>query len=202
MRTLIPESDLQNGVSRLARQISEDYDGKPLAIVGLLQDSIVLLADLMKLMYVPSQMCIVQTRAVHSGPDKPTSLDIDDQTARIVHNRHVLVVDDVLESGFSLLDVVCQLDDLAPLSVRSAVLLRKEGQHEVHIEPDYVVFDVPNEVIVGYGLDYRGNYRHLPYIAALDPADIVVDEDARHLPHSSDVAQRRGAWSTSGEEFV
>ena len=171
MRTLISETELQRGVGELARQISDDFSGKPLAIVGLLQDSIVLLADLMKLMYVPSHMCIVQTRANHEGPDKP-ALVIDHQVARIVQNRHVLVVDDILDSGFSLLDVICQLDDLGALSIRSAVLLRKKGKQEVEHEPDYVVFDVDDEVIVGYGLDYEGSYRHLPYVAALDPSDM------------------------------
>ena len=175
MRTLITESELQSGVGRLARQISDDYEGKPLTIVGLLQDSIVLLADLMKLMHVPSQMCIVQTRSAHVGPDKPTSLAIDEQIARMVDHRHVLLVDDVFESGQSLLDVICQLDDLGPLSIRSAVLLRKKDRQKVLHEPDYVVFDVPDEVIVGYGLDYRGTYRHLPYIAVLDPPDFEID---------------------------
>ena len=133
------------------------------------------MADLMKLMHIPSQMCIVQNRSAHVGPDKPTSLTIDDQVARMVHQRHVVLVDDVLDSGLSLLDVICQLDDLGPLSIRAAVLLRKKDRQELLREPDYVVFDIPDEVVVGYGLDYRGMYRHLPYIAALDPADLEIE---------------------------
>lgn len=174
MREIVSETELKQGVERLAQQLSDEYRGKPLTIVGILQDSIVLLADLMRLMDIPSQMCIVHSRRAHFGPDQPGALEIDEHTANVVNGRHVLIVDDVLDTGWSLFELVCELDNLNPLSVRSAVLLRKEQRQDVSIAPDHVVFDIPNEVIVGYGLDCDGFHRNLPYIAALDPEDVAA----------------------------
>ena len=174
MRQIISETELEEGVRRLAQRISEDYDDQPLTIVGILQDSIVLLGDLMRRMEIPSHMCVVHTRRAHFGPGQPATLDVDDHTANVVNGRHVLIVDDVLDTGWSLFELTCALDNHNPLSVRSAVLLRKRNRQEVTVVPDYVVFDVPNELIVGYGLDCEGFYRNLPYIAALDPEDAAA----------------------------
>ena len=176
MREIISEGELKDGVRRLAEQLSAEYRGKPLTIVGILQDSIVLLGDLMRQMDIPVQMCIVHSRKAHFGPGRPYALDIDEHTADIVRGRDVVVVDDVLDAGWSLLEIICELDGLQPRSLRSAVLLRKQGQQEVTLEPDYTVFEIPNEVVVGYGLDCRGYYRNLPYIAALDPEDFEPSE--------------------------
>ena len=174
MREIISETKLRDGVRRLARRISNDYYDQPLTIVGILQDSIILLADLMRLMDIPSQMCVVHSRRAHFGPDQPATLDIDSHTANVVNDRHVLIVDDVLDTGWSLFELTCELDNHNPLSVRSAVLLRKHERQEVTGVPDHVVFDVADEVIVGYGLDCNGFYRNLPYIAALDPEDVAA----------------------------
>ena len=89
-----------------------------------------------------------------------------------IAGRDVLLVDDIFDTGQTLFEVIGELDQFDPRSIRSAVLLLKQGKQEVPIVPDYVGFEIPDEFVVGYGLDYRDAYRNLPYLAALEPADI------------------------------
>jgi hypoxanthine phosphoribosyltransferase len=171
MKTLITENELHEGVARLAQQISEQYRGKPLMMIGILQDSIVLMADLMRMMDIPSQVRIVQPVVDHVGPERPTRLFLDMTTAEAIHNHHILIVDDVLDTGFTLRELMYQVDEVDPMSVRSAVLLCKRGRRKTLAGPNYVVFEIPDEIVVGYGLDYQGRYRRLSHIAAIEPQD-------------------------------
>jgi hypoxanthine phosphoribosyltransferase len=100
---------------------------------------------------------------------------IDDKLLPNLAGRDVLVIDDIFDMGHTLVEVIAQLAKHAPRSIRSAVLLRKTGRSEVAIEPDYVAFDIPDEFVVGYGLDYEDRYRNLPYVAALETADLTRD---------------------------
>jgi hypoxanthine phosphoribosyltransferase len=92
-------------------------------------------------------------------------------TAEAIHDHHILIVHDVLETGFTLRELMYQVDESSPVSVRSAVLLCKRGPRKALVGPNYVVFDIPDETVVGYGLDYEGRYRCLSYIAAIEPQD-------------------------------
>jgi hypoxanthine phosphoribosyltransferase len=89
-----------------------------------------------------------------------------------IEGRDVLLVDDIFDTGHTLSELVPQIDDLGPASIRTAVLLMKQGQCKVDRKPDFVGFEVPNEFVVGYGLDYNDHYRNLPHIAVLEPADL------------------------------
>lgn len=177
MKILVSQNELQDGVARLAQRISDEYRGKPLMLIGILQDSIVLLADLMRRMDMPSQMRVLQPVCHHEGPDRPNHLCVDRTTAEAVQNHHILIVDDVFDTGLTLLETMCQVDDLCPLSVKSAVLLYKRGRQETLAGPDYVVFEIPDETVVGYGLDYHGHHRQLPHIAALEPHEMLGSDD-------------------------
>jgi hypoxanthine phosphoribosyltransferase len=95
-----------------------------------------------------------------------------------IRGRHVLLVDDIFHTGNTIWELIPQLDELGPESVRVAVLLRKEGQCRVPKQPDFVGFDIPNGFVVGYGLDYEDRYRNLPYVAMLEP-----QETGGSLPH-------------------
>ena len=95
-----------------------------------------------------------------------------------VRGRHVLLIDDIFHTGKTLWDMIPQIDELGPSSIRSAVLLQKEGQSTVSIKPDFVGFTIPNEFVVGHGLDYRDQYRWLPYVAALEPSDYEEGSNA------------------------
>jgi len=105
-----------------------------------------------------------------------------DVLASSILNRHVLVVDDIFDTGRTLWDLIPQIDDLGPISVRIAVLLQKEGRREVPLKPDFTAFTIPNEFVVGYGLDYCDKYRNLPYIAALEPQEMEEAESKSAAP--------------------
>ena len=173
VKTVLTEQQIRSGIKQLAGQISKHYGPQPLTIVGVLTGSIVLLADLMRLMEIPAQIRIVQPVIDHSGPDRPTQLCLDSRTAEAIRNHHVVVVDDVFVTGFTLLEMLCQVDQFGPLSVRSAVLVRKVGPDKPLTLPDLAVFQIPPTIVVGYGLDYHGRYRHLSHIAELEPHDIT-----------------------------
>jgi hypoxanthine phosphoribosyltransferase len=176
MKILLTEDQLREGIRRMAGEIQKHYDDKPLTIIGVLVGSVVLVADLIRLLSAPVRVDMVQARC---DPAKgvcmgPLAID-EDLLSFGVRGRNVLLVDDIFDSGRTLWDLVPQIDELGPTSVRSAVLLQKEGQCQVTMKPDFVGFTIPNQFVVGYGLDYRDRYRNLPYVAALEPNDLAEE---------------------------
>ena len=175
MRTLLTEDEIRVGVERLAGRLRADYDQRPLTIVGILTGSLIMLADLIRQLDNPLRVALVRASQSHAENERRTALVIDDKLLPNLAGRDVLVVDDIFDTGHTLVEVIAQLAKHAPKSIRSAVLLRKSGRSEVAIEPDYVAFEIPDEYVVGYGLDYEDRYRNLPYVAALEPADMTRD---------------------------
>jgi hypoxanthine phosphoribosyltransferase len=173
MKTLLTEEQLREGIRRMAGEIQKYYEGKPLTIVGVLMGSVVLLADLIRLLPIPLQVELVQARSYRGGSVRPGPLVIStDLLSNGIQGRHVLLVDDIFDTGHTLWELIPQIDDLGPASVRSAVLLQKEGRVETPMKPDFVGFKIPDEFVVGYGLDYRDQYRNLPYVASLEPSEL------------------------------
>lgn len=173
MKVLLTEEQIQAGIRQLADKIEAHYQGRPLTIVGILIGSVVLLADLIRLLKMPLRVDLVQARSYHGNSIKPGPLVINtDLLSTSVQGREVLLVDDIFDTGHTLNDLVPQLDELGPSSVHTAVLLRKQGRSEVSMTPDFVAFDIPDEFVVGYGLDYDDHYRNLPYIAILEPEEL------------------------------
>jgi hypoxanthine phosphoribosyltransferase len=174
MKILLNETQLHEGISRLAGEIQKHYEDKPLTIVGVLIGSIVLVADLIRLLPIPLQVDLVQARSYRGKSTRPGPLSLNtDLLSSSIQGRHVLLVDDIFDTGNTLWELIPQIDELVPSSVRSAVLLQKEGQCKVAMKPDFVGFTIPNEFVVGYGLDYHDQYRNLPYIAALEPGELA-----------------------------
>jgi hypoxanthine phosphoribosyltransferase len=173
MRILLTEEQLQEGIRRLAGEIQKHYGERPLTMVGVLIGSVVLLADLVRLLNMPLRLELVQARCDREKGVCLGPLAIDaDLLSFGVQGRHVLLVDDIFDTGRTLWDLIPQIDELGPASIRSAVLLQKEGKCQVAIKPDFVGFTIPNEFVVGYGLDHRDMYRNLPHLAALEPHEI------------------------------
>jgi hypoxanthine phosphoribosyltransferase len=173
MKTLISEEKLSRRVVELAAEIRQHYEGRPLTIVGVLIGSVVFLADLIRRLDLPLRVELVQARSYRNGDTRPGPLVINlDLLSSDVRGRDVLLVDDIFDTGNTLWELLPQIDELGPTSVRTAVLLRKEGRCQVPMKPDFVAFDIPNTFVVGYGLDHRDMYRNLPYVAALEPADL------------------------------
>jgi len=175
MKTLLSEEQLRDGIRQLAEKIHSHYQGKPLTIVGVLIGSLVLLADLIRLLDMPIRVELVQARSYRNGT-RPGPLVLNtDLLSGDIRGRDVLLVDDIFDTGHTLWELIPQIDELGPASLRSAVLLLKQGQCVVDLKPDFVGFEVPNAFVVGYGLDYRDHYRNLPYVAVLEPQDMQDD---------------------------
>lgn len=173
MKVLITEEQLREGTMRLAEQVRIHYEGRPLTIVGVLIGSVVLVADLIRRLDLPLKVDMVQARSyqgTHPGP-----LTINTDMLRDIRGRDVLLVDDIFDTGNTLDELIPQFDELGPTTIRTAVLLRKQGRSQVSRQPDFVAFDIPDVFVVGYGLDYCDHYRNLPYVAALEPHEITEE---------------------------
>jgi hypoxanthine phosphoribosyltransferase len=179
MDVLLSAERIQARVGELARQIAQDYHGQPLTIVGVLTGSLIFLADLVRRLDLPLRIGLLQASSYRGAVTAPGELRVGPDLVPDVRGRHVLLLDDILDTGQTLAHLVRHLHDLGPLSVRVAVLLRKLGRQTVVLEPDYFGFDIPNAFVVGYGLDYNDEYRNLPYLAVLP----VGATEATRDPH-------------------
>jgi hypoxanthine phosphoribosyltransferase len=177
LKILLSEQQLRGGVARLADEINEHYRGEPLTIIGVLTGSVVLLADLIRLLTMPLRVGVIQARSYRGTSTTPGELTIQADLLPDIRGRQVLVVDDIFDTGQTLLKLSEQLGTLQPATLRLAVLLRKQGRQRVAIEPDYVGFEIPDEFVVGYGLDYQDEYRNLPYVASLEAAELAAGSE-------------------------
>lgn len=171
MKILLDETTLREGVDQMAQAVGDHYGDRPLTIVAVMTGSLVLLADLIRRLQMPVRVSLIQASSYRGGTESG-SLWIRDDMMLDVTDRHVLVLDDIFDTGKTLRAVLQCMQAMQPASVQSAVLLHKEGRTEVELEPDFVAFKIPDEFVVGYGLDYGDLYRNLPYLAVLDPSEI------------------------------
>ena len=173
MKTLLSKDELHAGVVRIASEIADAYDDRQLTIVGVLTGSLVLVADLIRLIDLPTRIGFIEASSYRGATTTPGELTINSELKIDIADRDVLLVDDIFDTGHTLVKVTERMKDLGPRTLRSAVLLRKQGRQEVQAEPDFVAFNIPDEFVVGYGLDYEDLYRNLPHLAALEEADLV-----------------------------
>lgn len=172
MKTLLTEEELRKGVQRMADEISVTYGDQSLTIIGILTGSVVLVADLIRQLEMPLRVGVVMASSYRGASTNRGPLTINADLMPDIAGRNVLLVDDIFDTGHTLLELMATMEQYNPLSVRGAVLLRKNGRQEVDLEPDFVGFQIPNEFVVGYGLDYQDAYRNLPFVAALEAAEI------------------------------
>jgi hypoxanthine phosphoribosyltransferase len=167
MEILISAERIQERVAELAQQIAGDYGDKPLTIVGVLTGSLMFLADLVRHLDLPLRIAFIQASSYRGAVTSPGSLHVHPELLPDLRGRHVLLLDDILDTGRTLQHLTEHLRGLAVGSLRVAVLLRKQGRQQLPLAPDYCGFDIPDKFVVGYGLDYDDEYRHLPYVAVL-----------------------------------
>ena len=172
MKRLITEEQLRIGVDSLAKQIDTDFPETPLTLIGVLTGSIMLLSDLARAFDRPLEIGLVQASSYRGATTQPGELTVRADLLPDVRDRTLILVDDIFDTGHTLEKLLNELKEFSPREVRSAVLLRKLGRQETDVEPDYIAFDIPDEFVVGYGLDYDGRYRNLPYVAALEEHDL------------------------------
>lgn len=171
MKTLLSEAQIQQGVSKIAEEVSGRYPSQPLTIVGVLTGSLVFMSDLIRRLEMPLRLGFVSASS-YRGATTRGSLVVNSDLMPNLTDQHVLLLDDIFDTGHTLLKLVELLHESRPRSLCSAVLLRKLGRQEVEYFPDFVAFDIPDEFVVGYGMDYDDVFRNLPFVAALEPADL------------------------------
>ncbi len=165
METLIPAQRIEARIAELAREIARQYEGKSITIIGVLTGSLMFLADLVRRIDLPIRIGFIQASSylgTQSG-----KLKIGAEILSDIQGHHVLLLDDILDSGQTLYHLIRYVNDLGVESLRVGVFLRKTGKQKFDIQPDYVGFDIPDEFVVGYGLDYDDHFRHLPHVAIL-----------------------------------
>ncbi len=165
---LITETEIKNRVSELAQKLAVDYKHRNLTIIGVLNGSLVFLSDLIRQIPFPVKIDTIRTNTYVGTSTSPKA------ETEILHNidinvkdEHVLIVDDILDTGKTLSEIVRMITKHDPLSMKVCVLLNKKARREREIEPEYCCFEIEDKFVVGYGLDFDNRYRNLPYVAVL-----------------------------------
>ena len=164
---LVSSAEIQHRIASVAEQIDADYAGRELLLVGVLKGAVMVMADLSRALHTPVLMDWMAVSSYGSGTRSSGVVRILKDLDRDISAKHVLVVEDVVDSGLTLSWLLRNLRSRGPASVEVFALLRKPDALTVPVEVRYVGFDIPNEFVVGYGLDYAERYRNLPFIGTL-----------------------------------
>jgi len=167
---LISKEDISAKTAELARAIDADYGDREPLLVGVLKGAVMFMSDLARALERPSTMEFMAVSSYGSGTKSSGVVRILKDLDRDIAGQHVLIVEDIIDSGLTLSWLLKNLSSRQPASIEIVTLLRKPDAVKVHVPVKYVGFDIPNEFVVGYGLDYAERYRDLPYIGRLKPA--------------------------------
>jgi hypoxanthine phosphoribosyltransferase len=165
---LVQADDLRNRIRDLGREISADYQGRDLLLVGVLKGAVFFLADLMRELEVPCEVDFMAVASYGSATQSSGVVRILKDLEAPVEGREILIVEDIVDSGLTLQYLLRNLESREPRSLEVCALLTKPGRREVDLPIRYVGFEIPNKFAIGYGLDYDERYRNLPYVAALN----------------------------------
>jgi hypoxanthine phosphoribosyltransferase len=169
---LISEEEIQTRVAALAAEISSDYaDAAELVMVGVLKGAFVFLADLSRMLTIPRTIEFIAVSSYGNGSESSGAVRLVMDVRGNIEGKHVLIVEDIVDTGHTLKYMIGMLESHRPASVKTAALVRKAERAEVEVTVDYLGFDIGNEWVVGYGLDYAEQNRTLPYIGVVNPDD-------------------------------
>ncbi|MFC5296886.1 MAG: hypoxanthine phosphoribosyltransferase [Brachybacterium tyrofermentans] len=166
-RVLLDEQQIREKVSELGRRIAADYADEPPILVGVLKGAVMVMADLARTIDLDVEMDWMAVSSYGSGTKSSGVVRILKDLSADIDGRNVLIVEDIIDSGLTLKWLLSNLRSRGPKSVEVAALLRKPEAARVEIDVKYVGFDIPNEFVIGYGLDYAEAYRNLPYVGVL-----------------------------------
>jgi hypoxanthine phosphoribosyltransferase len=166
--TLIEEEALRRRVRELGEEISADYAGRDLLLVGVLKGAVFFMADLMRHLTVPCEIDFMAISSYGAGTDSSGVVRILKDLDINIEGRHVLVVEDIIDSGLTLSYLIRNLESREPASLEICALLTKPERREIDVPVRYVGFEIPNRFVVGYGLDFAERYRNLPFVGVLD----------------------------------
>jgi hypoxanthine phosphoribosyltransferase len=172
-KTLIDEHTLRNRVAELGSEISADYAGRDLLLVGVLKGAVFFMADLMRHLTIPCEVDFMAISSYGASTDSSGVVRILKDLDINIEGRHVLVVEDIIDSGLTLSYLVRTLDARSPETLEVCALLTKPARREIDVRVRYTGFEIPNEFVIGYGLDYGERYRNLPYVGVLDPQAVA-----------------------------
>jgi hypoxanthine phosphoribosyltransferase len=165
--TLIEEDVLQARIRELGREISTDYAGRELLLVGVLKGAVFFMADLMRSIDVPCEIDFMAISSYGASTDSSGVVRILKDLDINIEGRHVLVVEDIIDSGLTLSYLVRNLESRAPATLEVCALLTKPERRQIQVDVRYVGFEIPNRFVIGYGLDFAERYRNLPYVGVL-----------------------------------
>lgn len=166
---LLEQGEIQKRIAELGREISKDYDGEEIVLICILKGAVMFFADLARALSVHVQMDFMGISSYGDGFKTSGIVRIAKDVDISITGRHVLIVEDIMDSGLTLNHLTKLLESRNPASMKIACLLDKPERRECDITPDYCGFEIPNKFVVGYGLDYCGRYRNLPYVGVLKP---------------------------------
>ncbi|MEK9660116.1 MAG: hypoxanthine phosphoribosyltransferase, partial [Chloroflexota bacterium] len=166
---LFSEDQVRTRVAELGRQLAREYADKDPVVIGVLRGVVVFMADLVRQMDIPLQMEFMEIS--HYGEERTRTIDVLRDVGTDIKGRHVIVVEDIVDTGLTLRYLLEYLQNRGPASLKVCTLLDKRARRVANITVDYVGFEVGDEFVIGYGLDYGGRYRNLPYIGVLKPQE-------------------------------
>jgi hypoxanthine phosphoribosyltransferase len=173
---LIEKASLQRRIADLGAEISADYAGRDLLLVGVLKGAVFFLADLMRHLTVPCEIDFMAISSYGASTDSSGVVRILKDLDINIEGRHVLVVEDIIDSGLTLSYLMRNLEARGPESLEVCALLTKPARREIDVPVRYTGFEIPNRFVIGYGLDFGERYRNLPYVAVL--SDELIPESA------------------------
>jgi hypoxanthine phosphoribosyltransferase len=168
-KVLITEEEIQRRLAEMAGEIDTDYQGRDLLLVGVLKGAVMVMADLARALHSPVEMDWMAVSSYGSGTKSSGVVRILKDLDKDITGRNVLIVEDIIDSGLTLSWLMSNLGSRGPASVEVCTLLRKPDAAQVDVPVRYVGFDIPNEFVIGYGLDYAERYRNLPFVGTLAP---------------------------------
>jgi hypoxanthine phosphoribosyltransferase len=168
-KILLTEDQLAQRVRELGQEISKDYEGKDLLVVGILKGAVLFMADLLRSISIPVKMDFMAVSSYGASTHSSGVVRITKDMDQSVEDKDILIVEDIVDTGLTLTYLLDNLGTRKPASVKCCVLLDKPSRRKVAITPDYRGFTIPDEFVVGYGLDYAEIYRNLPYVGVPKP---------------------------------
>lgn len=166
-RVLFDEAAIHRRLDEIAAQISKDYRDRELTVIAVLNGSLMFMSDLLRRIPLPLKLDCLSVVSYHGKTQTSGEVIFKQVALPDVVGRHILILDDILDSGHTLAAIREKLETAKPRSIRICVLLSKKKQRARHVDPDYVGFEIEDEFVVGYGLDFMERYRNLPYIGVL-----------------------------------
>ncbi|MBR5269341.1 MAG: hypoxanthine phosphoribosyltransferase [Anaerotignum sp.] len=167
-RILVTEEEIKEAIARVGKEISDSYDGRPILLVSILKGAFVFMADLCRAITVPCEIGFMAAKSYYSGTVSTGAVKITMDLDQDISNYHVIIVEDIIDTGRTLNDVVNMLKAREPISLKVVTLLDKPSRRVVDFKADIALFTIPDHFVIGYGLDCGEYYRNLPYIAEYD----------------------------------